>query len=77
MPFQEFSSFFGPDELDAMSAAYNSALCQLWVAGMAATPHGAGVVKRKLIQVILAAACTGERKRERLNDIALRALSVR
>jgi hypothetical protein len=77
MPFQQFSSFFGSDELDAMSAAYNSAWCQLWVAGMAVTPHQAGVVKRKLLHVILAAACTGERKRERLNDIALRALSVR
>ena len=77
MPFQEFSPFFGPDELDAMSAAYNSAWCQLWVAGMAVTPHQAGVVKRKLIQVILAAACTGARKRDRLSHIALRAVSVR
>ena len=59
-----------------MSAAYNSAWCQLWFAGMAVTPQQAGIVKRKLIQVILAAACTGARKRDRLSDIALRALSV-
>ena len=76
MPFQEFSSFFGPDELDAMTAAYNAAWCQLWVAGIAITPHQVGVVKRKLAQVILASACTGARDRERLKDVALRALSA-
>ena len=74
MPFQEFSSFFGPDELDAMTAAYNAAWCQLWVAGRAITPDQVGVVKRKLAQVILASACTGARDRERLKDVALRAL---
>ena len=76
MPFQEFSSFFGPDELDAMTAAYNAAWCQLWVAGIAITPNQVGVVKRKLAQVILASACTGARDRERLKDVALRALSA-
>ena len=76
MPFQEFSSFFGPDELDAMTAAYNAAWYQLWIAGVAVTPHRVGVVKRKLAQVILASACTGARDRERLKDVALRALSI-
>ena len=66
MPFQEFSSFFGPDELDAMTAAYNAAWYQLWIAGVAVTPHQVGVVKRKLAQVILASACTGARDRKRL-----------
>jgi hypothetical protein len=76
MPFQEFSSFFGPDDLDAMTAAYNAAWYQLWIAGAAVTPHQVGVVKRKLAQVILASACTGARDRKRLKDVALRALSV-
>ena len=76
MPFQEFSCFFGPDELDAMTAAYNAAWYQLWIAGVAVTPHQVGVVKRKLAQVILASACTGARDRKRLKDVALRALSV-
>ena len=76
MPFQEFSSFFGPDELDAMTAAYNAAWYQLWIAGVAVTPHQVGVVKRKLAQVILASACAGKRDRERLKEVALRALSA-
>ena len=74
MPFQEFASFFGPDELDIMTAAYNAAWYQLWVAGMAVTPHQVAVLKKKLAQVILASACSGERDRERLKDVALRAL---
>ena len=66
MPFQEFTSFFGPDDLDAMTAAY-----KLLVMGMVVTP----LIKRKLVQVILAAACTGKRDRKRLQDVALKALS--
>jgi hypothetical protein len=74
-PFQEFAGFFGSDDLDAMIAAYKAAWVQLWIMGVATTPHQV-VVKKKLAQVILAAACTGERKAERLKDIALRALSA-
>jgi hypothetical protein len=33
-------------------------------------------MKKKLAQVILASACTGERKPERLKDVAVRALSA-
>ena len=73
-PFQEFSVFFGPDELDAMTTAYNAVWCQLVVA---VTPNQVATIKRKLAQIILAAACTGERKSERLKDVALRALSAR
>ena len=71
MPFQEFTSFFGPDDLDAMTAAYNAVWFQLLVMGMVVTP----LIKRKLVQVILAAACTGKRDRRRLQDVALKALS--
>ena len=59
-----------------MTAAYNAAWYQLWIAGIAVTPHQVGVVKRKLAQVILASACTGKRDRERLKEVALRALSA-
>jgi hypothetical protein len=76
MPFQEFVSFFGPDELDAMTAAYNAAWSQLWVAGIVVAPHQVTIVKKKLAQVILASACTGARDRERLKDLALRALGA-
>jgi hypothetical protein len=71
MPFQEFTSFFGPDDLEAMTAAYNAAWYQLLVMGMVVSPP----IRRKLVQVILAAACTGKRDRKRLEDVALRALS--
>jgi hypothetical protein len=71
MPFQEFTSFFGPDDLDAMTAAYNAVWYQLLIMGMVVTP----MIRRKLVQVILAAACTGKRDRRRLEDVALKALA--
>ena len=71
MPFQEFTSFFGPDDLEAMTAAYNAVWYQLLVTGMVVTP----LLKRKLVQVILAAACTGKRDRTRLEGVALNALT--
>ena len=75
-PFQEFSVFFGPDELEAMTVAYNAVWCQLVVTGAFVTPNQVTTIKRKLAQIILASACTGERKPERLKDVALRALSA-
>ena len=74
MPFQKFAPFFGPDELDAMKAAYNEAWIQLTTGAAVVSPE-CGEVKNKLAQIILAAACTGKRDKERLEDAALRALS--
>jgi hypothetical protein len=74
MPFQDFAPFFGPDELEAMTAAYNAAWYQLWLAGIAVTLHP-DAVRKKLAQVILAAACTGKREQKRLEAIAIKALS--
>ena len=74
MPFQEFAPFFGPDELEAMTAAYNAAWYQLWLAGIAVALHP-DAVKKKLAQVILAAACTGKREQKPLEAIAIKALS--
>ncbi|HXG78634.1 MAG TPA: hypothetical protein VNJ31_04745 [Methyloceanibacter sp.] len=71
MPFQDFTLFFGPDDLAAMTAAYDAVWYQLLVMGMAVTP----LVRQKLERVILAAACTGKRDKKRLEDVALRALS--
>jgi hypothetical protein len=73
MPFHEFAPFFGPDELEAMMAAYNAAWYQLWLAGITVTAKPQAV-RKKLAQVILAAACTGERKQKRLEEIAIKAL---
>jgi hypothetical protein len=74
MPFQDFAPFFGPDELETMTAAYNAAWYQLWLAGIAVTLHP-DAVRKKLAQVILAAACTGKREQKRLEAIAIKALS--
>jgi hypothetical protein len=74
MPFQEFAPFFSPDELDAMTAAYNEAWPQL-IGAAAVVPHQFSDVKVKLTNVILAAACAGKRDKERLEDVALRALA--
>jgi len=71
MPFQEFTSFFGPDDLEAMSAAYDAVWYQLLIMGMAVSP----LVKKRLEQVILAAACAGKRDRKQLEEVALKALS--
>jgi hypothetical protein len=74
MPFQEFAPFFSPDELDAMTAAYKEAWPQL-IPVAAIFPDRFGDMKAKLAHVILAAACAGKRDKERLEDVALRALA--
>jgi hypothetical protein len=76
MPFQKFASFFSSEELDAMTAAYN----ETWPRLTQTTPipaHQFSEVKAKLEHVILAAACTGKRDKELLEDAVLRALAPR
>ena len=77
MPFEKYSPFFRPEDLDALTAAYNQAWHQLWVDGSSLSPNQASVAKRNLAQIILAAACNGEREPERLKEIALRGVSTR
>ena len=74
-PFRAYGGFFGPEELETMTAAYDAAWQHLWSSAIALSPSEAQSVKRKLAQVILATACTGSRDFERLKDAALRALS--
>jgi hypothetical protein len=76
-PFENYASFFGPEELDTLTAAYESAWQELFATGIALDPDQAVLVKRKLVRVILATACTGDRSVERLKDAAIRALSVK
>ena len=69
-------AFFQPHELDALTAAYDSAwqhICDINL-GMTATP--ASLLKKKLAQIILASACTGECDMERLREIALRGVAL-
>ncbi len=73
--FQDFAPFFGPEDLDNMSAAFDAVWYQLCIWGVATGPLQIAATRKKLAQVILAAACTGERNRERLKNAGLRALS--
>jgi hypothetical protein len=74
MPFRAYSSFFKPEELDALRGAYDAAWHHLWTTH-APTPDQAALVKKKLEQIILAAACNGNREGEQLKEIALRGVS--
>ena len=73
MPFRECSSYFLPDDLNALTAAYEAAWQQLRATRTA--PDQNAVLKKNLAQIILASACRGEREIEQLKDIALRALA--
>jgi hypothetical protein len=77
MRLQHYSSFFRPEEFDAMTAAYDAALQHLQTNRPTLTADQVRVLKKNLAQIILASACTGKRDVERLKEIALRGLSSR
>ena len=73
MPFKAYKAFFKPDELDTLQDAYDAAWRQVRRSTTGAmTPSQATDLKNRIAKMILASACTGERKRERLTEIALR-----
>jgi hypothetical protein len=74
MIFRKYAAFFQPHELDALMAAYDAAWQHILDTNVI-DPAQASVLKKKLAQIILASACTGERDVERLRDIALRSVS--
>jgi hypothetical protein len=74
MTFRKYAAFFQPDELDALTSAYDAAWQEM-AAPRVLTTAQASVLKSKLAQIILASACTGDRDRERLRQIAVRAIS--
>ena len=74
MTFQKYAAFFQPDELEALSSAYEEVWQQVWTTS-ALNEAQAAVIKNNLAQIILASACTGERDVERLKQIALRAVT--
>lgn len=76
-PFKAYASFFGLDDLDAMTAAYERVWSQLRAGTTVLAPAEHVRLKRQITQVILAAACTGERQIEPLTDAALRAVPER
>ena len=77
MRLQHYSSFFRPEEYEAMIAAYDAAWQHLQTNRPTLTADQVRVLKKNLVQIILASACTGKREVERLKDIALRGVSSR
>jgi hypothetical protein len=75
MPFKAYGAFFKPDELDILNDAYDAAWQHVRSRSGAMTPSQATDLKNRLAKMILASACTGERGRERLAEIALRGVS--
>jgi len=66
MRLQHYSSFFRPEEFDAMTAAYDAAWQHLQTNRPTLTADQVRVLKKNLAQIILASACTGKRDVERL-----------
>ena len=77
MRLQHYSSFFRPEEFDAMTAAYDAAWQHLQTNRPTLTADQVRVLKKNLAQIILASACTGKRDVERLKEIALLGVSSR
>ena len=73
MHLRDYSSFFQPEEFEALTAAYDAAWRHLW--GSTLTPDQVPVLQKKLAQIILASACNGKRDVEQLKEIALRGVS--
>jgi hypothetical protein len=74
MTLEDYSAFFQPDELKALAVAYDAAWKDLGEQPMSADQ--AMDLRRRLAQVILASACTGERDVRRLTAAALRAVAT-
>jgi len=77
MPLRDYSTFFKPEELDAMTAAYDAAWQHLRTNRPSLTTEQVRVLKKNLAQIILASACNGKRDVVRLKEIALRGVSGR
>jgi hypothetical protein len=77
MRLRDYSTFFKPEELDAMTAAYDAAWQHLRTNRPSLTPEQVQVLKKNLAQIILASACNGKRDVVRLKKIALRGVSGR
>jgi hypothetical protein len=77
MRLRDFSPFFEPEELEAMTAAYDAAWQHLRTNRPSLTAEQVQVLKKNLAQIILASACNGKRDVVRLKEIALRGVSGR
>lgn len=75
MRLRDYSSFFQPEELNAMTAAYDAAWQHLRTNRPSLTAQQLQLLKKKLAQIILASACNGKRDAVQLKEIALRGVS--
>lgn len=77
MHLRDYSSFFRPEEFNAIMAAYDAAWQHLRTNRSTLTADQVQVLKKNLAQIILASACNGKRDVARLTEIALRGVSGR
>jgi hypothetical protein len=77
MQLRDYSSFFQPEEFDALTAAYDAAWQDLWANRLTLGADQLPVLKNNLVQIILASACNGKRDVGQLKEIALRGVSAR
>lgn len=75
MPFKAYEGFFKRDELDILNDAYDAAWQRVCANSNGMTPSQAADLKNRLAKMILASACSGERDRDRLTEIALRGVA--
>ena len=61
MPFEAYSAYFRPEELDILAAAYDAAWQDLWTERLTLGAEQTSVLKKNLAQIILASACSGKR----------------
>ena len=77
MPFRDYSPFFLPEELDALTAAFEAAWQHLRLNRLTLSAEQERLLKRTLAQIILDSARNGTRDVEELKEIALRHVSGR
>ena len=77
MPFRDYSPFFLPEELDALTAAFEAAWQHLRLNRLTLSAEQERVLKRNLAQIILDSARNGTRDVEELKEIVLRHVSGR
>jgi hypothetical protein len=76
MPFQQYATHFGPEELKTLTAAFDASLLELRAAGVdMSTEQKLALVKKRLAQRLLVSATAGGiRDLETLKQQALRSL---
>ena len=77
MRLRDYSTFFPPEEFDALTDAYDAAWRDLWTKRLTLPSDHVAILKSNLAQIILASACNGKRDADQLREIALRGVSGR